>query len=161
MPFPRKPMYCVLYSWLASPIGLLLSWILFLVNIFLCFLFLETQLTNFLTITWPELACSLSAPVTCVLYCKWSGPPRAHTGATLLCTRLHPLWSQWGLSHCKERKTPVKRGRCEQYTDQSNKEERCRRRMAESPPYLPTHPRSASVSAGAAQSGRDSKYSTV
>ena len=72
----------------------------------------------------------------------------------------------------KEKDKLLKQTKCElwlqaqvkQYRDQSYKEECRGRSMAESPhTYLPTHPPQErfSVSAGATQSGRDSKYSTV
>lgn len=117
---------------------------------YICVVFiLETQLTNFLTSTWPELACSLSAHswlVSCTVSVPWCGP--SLSTHTPLCTVLSftLLWSQWGLSHCKdERKKNTKNEwelwlQAKQYRDQSYKEECCRRGMAESPPYLPTHP---------------------
>lgn len=85
---------CVLMT--CSPIGLLLSFTLLFVN--LLFLLWKHNSPTFLTSTWPELACSLSAhPVTCVLYCKCtvvrssSSNTHRHHHSFLYCTLLHPL----------------------------------------------------------------------
>lgn len=135
---------------------------------------LETQLTTFLTSTWPELACSLSAHpwlVSCTVSVPWAALLE-HT-QTPLCTVLSfTLLSSRDWATLKKRKN--KKIECElwlqaqakQYRDQSYKEE-CRGTVWQNPPYLPTYPPTHppqerfSVSAGATQSGRDSKYSTV
>lgn len=103
--FPRKTnVLCFLFSWPASPIGLLLRFFFFF-NIVICwihlccfffnFFFLETQLTTFLTSTWTPPRAGLqpvSSAVTlvsCTVSVPWSGPPRTHADTTpLYCTRL-------------------------------------------------------------------------
>lgn len=142
------------------------------------FLFWKHNSPTFLTSTWPELACSLSAqPVTHVLSCKCtvvrssSNTHRHHfvLYSPSLCYRLS---GDWGC--CKERKETIKKkekkelwlqAQAKQYRDQSYKRNAAGTVWQNTPipTYLPTHPPQErfSVSTGATQSGRDSKYSTV
>lgn len=148
------------------------------VNTFVLFLFWKHISPTFLTSTWPraEPAAFQLSPwlMSCTVSVPWSGP-RTHTD-TPLCAVLSSLpSSQWGLSSSKKRKNFVIKERvsCSCRRRLSSTEIRVIKRNAAGavwhntppylPTYLPTHPPQErfSVSAGATQSGRDSKYSTV
>lgn len=142
---------------------------------YICVVFiLETQLTNFLTSTWPELACSLSAHswlVSCTVSVPWCGPSLSthrHHFVLYSPSLCYGLSGDWATVKTKGKKTLKMNGSCG--CRLSSTEIRVIKRNAagavwQNPPhtYPPTHPPQErfSVSAGATQSGRDSKYSTV
>lgn len=114
---------------------------------YICVVFiLETQLTTFLTSTWPKLACSLSAHlwlVSCTVSVPWSGPPRTHRHHFVLyCPSLfHRLSGDW--TTVKKRKITKECCCCRHRL--SSTEIRVIKRNAEGtvwqpPPYLLTLP---------------------
>lgn len=138
-------MYCVLYSCLASPIGLLPSLILLLVNTFLCFYFFGNtthQLPKY-HLTWAGLQ-PLGSPwlVSCTVSVPWAGPPRAHRWHFVLYSpsagsRLSGDWAA-----VKTGKKPDKTERAVAADAGQAVQRSVIKRKAAEPP----HPRSASLS---------------